>query len=39
MFEEFAIWMQAPGQWNDAMVLCGVIAIVCIVASFVFNKE
>lgn len=31
MLNEFIMWMQEPGKWNDGVVLCGITAVVCLV--------
>ncbi len=31
MLNEFIMWMQEPGKWNDGVVLCGVAVVVCLV--------
>jgi len=38
MIQNFIMWMQEPGKWNDAAVLCGVFTIVCFVAVIVGEK-
>lgn len=38
MWQDFVLWMQEPGKWNDAAVLCGVAAVVCLVGMFVNDQ-
>lgn len=38
MWQDFVMWMQEPGKWNDGVVVCGVLVVVCLVAMIVGNK-
>ena len=38
MWQNFVIWMQEPSKWNDAVVICGVVAVVCLVGMIVSDK-
>lgn len=38
MLQDFIMWMQEPGKWNDAMVLCGVVVIVSLIGIIVGEK-
>lgn len=35
MFQNFILWMQEPGKWNDGVVLCAVVGIVCLVGMLI----
>lgn len=38
MLQDFIMWMQEPGKWNDGAVMCGVLAVVYFVAVIVGEK-
>ena len=38
MFQNFVMWMHEPGKWNDAVVLCAVIMVVCIICMLVEDR-
>lgn len=39
MMNEFVMWMQEPGKWNDGVVLCAVLAVVCLVVMIKGDKK
>lgn len=38
MLQDFIMWMQEPGKWNDAVVLLGVVAVLCLAGMIVNDK-
>lgn len=39
MFQDFIMWLQEPGKWNDASVLCGVAMIVSFIIMITGEKD
>jgi len=38
MFNDFIMWMQEPGKWNDGIVICGCF-IVFVGLYLIFGNE
>ncbi len=39
MFQDFMMWIQESGKWNDGVLLCTILAIACLAFMAFSNKE
>jgi len=38
MFQDFIMWMQEPGMWNDGVVVLAVLGTACVL-GMIFSKD